>query len=198
MCAPPSSLRQVRRTNREPPNPSTGGSKDRIGYRRSNRGDTRLAAASRRLRTGNEVNLYGGRRIIHAQHFVIVEVALLDAPILDGNGALQGGREAKIDSAFHLRLHAAGVDSLATIDCADDSLYTQSPARSVTRSFCNLGHVTAVPKMSGNPAADAFWQRRPPTSLLRSNFDHVAATSYIDSAITAERDFSSRTQHGKP
>src|SRR5438477_10985715 len=52
-------------------------SKDRVGHCWHDGGSPGLAHSARRLRTLDDVNL-DGRRLIHAQHLVGVEIGLLD------------------------------------------------------------------------------------------------------------------------
>src|SRR5260370_42178955 len=83
-----------------------------------------------------------GRRLVHAQDLVVMEVALLDAPILEGDLAIERRRDAEHDRALDLRLNGVGIDRDAAIDRADDPVDANN---SVPRhlDFGNLRHVVA-------------------------------------------------------
>src|SRR5215471_10226572 len=55
------------------------------------------------------MNLHGRGRV-HAQDLIIVKVALLDAPVLEGNRAIERRRDAEHDRALDLRLDGVGID----------------------------------------------------------------------------------------
>ena len=64
-----------------------------------------LADAAGRLAALDEMDL-DRRRLVDAQHAIVVEVALLDAAVLERDLALQRGGEAEDDAAFDLRLRS--------------------------------------------------------------------------------------------
>ena len=99
------------------PEPGSGGGKYRIGDSRSNGRNPRFTDPSRVFLALHEVNLDLGR-FAYAQHRIIVEVALLDSPGLEGDGPMQRGRETKDDSTFHLSFHRIGIDVATAIDDA--------------------------------------------------------------------------------
>jgi hypothetical protein len=59
------------------------------------------------------------RRLVHAQHLIRVEVALLDTPVLQRDLAIEGSGGAEDDAALELRLHGVGIDNGAAIHRAD-------------------------------------------------------------------------------
>src|ERR1700694_5208064 len=70
-------------------------------------------AGAGRFRARHNVNLDYGRRFVHAKHFVVMKVALLNASAFDGDGTLQRLRQPKIDGAFHLCFNSERVDGSA-------------------------------------------------------------------------------------
>ena len=50
-----------------------------------------------------------------AQHFIVVEVALHNAPLLKGDFAAHGQAQTHDDAALHLRTNALGVDLRAAV-----------------------------------------------------------------------------------
>src|SRR5215831_11893270 len=64
-----------------------------------------------------------GRRLVHAQDLVRVEVGLLDTPVLERDLAVERGRDAKDDPALDLCAHRVGIDDRAAIDRADHAPY---------------------------------------------------------------------------
>src|SRR5437016_13324238 len=77
---------QVASTDRQPPHAFSRRRENGIGKRRGSRGNTRLAAAALRLGAVHDVDFDIGRGIAHAQHLVVVEVALLPSPARPGDG----------------------------------------------------------------------------------------------------------------
>src|SRR6516164_11037356 len=77
-----------------------------------------LAHPARRLGALDDVDV-DGRRLVHAQDLVRVEVGLLDTPVLERDLAIERGRDAEDDPALDLRLHRVGIDGRAAIDRAD-------------------------------------------------------------------------------
>src|SRR5215475_7407804 len=69
---------------------------DCIGDRRNDGGGPALAHTTRRLRALNDMNLDRGC-LIDAQHLVIMEIALLDAAVLQRDLAMKRGRDPKND-----------------------------------------------------------------------------------------------------
>src|SRR5437870_7762407 len=72
--------------------------KDRIGQRRCGRRGSGLADPSRSLAALHDVNL-DCRRLVHPQHLVVVEIALLDTTALQRDLATQRRRDAEDDPA---------------------------------------------------------------------------------------------------
>src|SRR5262245_3876375 len=104
-------------TDRQLANPPAGRREDRISQRRHDARSARLADSAWRLQVLYQVDL-DPRRLVDAQHPVIAEVRLLDAAVLDGDLAVERGRQAEHDPALHLRANRVGVDLDAAIDRA--------------------------------------------------------------------------------
>jgi hypothetical protein len=64
-----------------------GGSEDRVAYRGSDDRETGFADARRSLGARHDVYL-DPRRLVDARHCVIVEIGLLHAPAIDGDGVV--------------------------------------------------------------------------------------------------------------
>ena len=64
---------------------------------------------------------FGGRRLRHPQHRVLMVIRLHDAAILQGDLAMERRRNPEDDGALDLRLHRVRVDDDAAIDRADDA-----------------------------------------------------------------------------
>ncbi len=77
-----------------------------------------LAHAGRLFGRGHDVNLHLGR-FIHAQHAIVVEVALLDAAVLQGDRAIQRRAQSEADAAFHLRFDDVRIDGRAAVNGAN-------------------------------------------------------------------------------
>ena len=60
-----------------------------------------------------------GRRLVHAQDLIIIEVALLDAPVLEVDLAIVCRRNAEHDRALDLSLDGIGIDRNDAINRAD-------------------------------------------------------------------------------
>src|SRR4051812_1231709 len=93
------------------------GREDRISERGHHTRGARLADAAGRVRILYQVHV-DARRLVYAQHAVVAEVRLLDAPVLDGDLAMQRGRQTENDAALHLRSNGVGIDLNPAIDDA--------------------------------------------------------------------------------
>src|SRR5436309_15617849 len=80
---------------------------DRVADRRRDRRRTWLSDAALRIGARYDVDLHH-RHLGQAQHAVVVEVALLDATLVDRDLAPQCGREAVHAGALHLRFDDVG------------------------------------------------------------------------------------------
>src|SRR5262245_60585476 len=67
------------------------------------------------------------RRLGKTHHRIVVEVRLLDAPVLNGDLAKQRGGEAPHDAAFHLLGDGERIDGIARIQRKDDTTHPHVP-----------------------------------------------------------------------
>src|SRR6266446_4012795 len=93
----------------------SGRGKDRVGYCRSDRRGSSLAHPPRWLGAVHDVNL-DRWRLVHPQHPVIVEIALLDAAALQRDLSMERRCDAKDDPALDLRSDGIGIDDGAAIE----------------------------------------------------------------------------------
>jgi hypothetical protein len=104
--------------------------------------------------------------LIDAQHLVVIEIALLDAAVLQRDLAMERCRNAKDDRALDLCLDGIGVDDGAAIDRADDAPDTDRP---VLRHF-NFGDQRQVGRedeLEGHATPDSFGERLSPAGPFR-------------------------------
>src|SRR5262249_48680825 len=128
-----------------------------------------LAHATRRLRAFDDVDL-NGRRLIHAQHLISIEVGLLDTAVLQRDLAIEGGGGAEDNSALDLRLHRVGVDDGAAIHRTD---HTANANSALVRHF-DLGNVRLVAaedELQRDAAAASFGQGLSPASFFRGKIE---------------------------
>src|SRR6266446_2374901 len=119
-----------------------------------------------------------GRRLVHAQDLIIMEVALLDAPILEGDLAIERRRDAEHDRALDLRLDGVGIDRNAAIDRADDPVDAN---RSVPRhlDFGNLRHVGRKNELEGDAAPKTLRQWLSPAGLFGGKLEDGLGTGRL-------------------
>src|SRR5262245_24066272 len=63
-------------------------------------------------------------RLVDAQHLICVEIALLDAAVLQRDLAVESCGHAKHHTALDPRLHRGGIDHRTAIRRADDAMDT--------------------------------------------------------------------------
>src|SRR5207247_6897312 len=85
---------------------------------------TRLPDAALRIGARYDMDLHH-RHLGETEHAVVVEVALLDATLVDRDFAPQCGREAVHDGALHLRFDDVGVDDGPAVHRADDPVHAR-------------------------------------------------------------------------
>src|SRR5215813_14300491 len=122
LCPP-----QVVVLQRERADALAGCSKNRVAERRGHERWRRLANAAPEpaARHDNALNF---RRLGKTHHRIVVEVRLLDAPVINGDLAKQGGGEAPHDAAFHLLGDGERIDGIARIQRKDDTTYPYVPS----------------------------------------------------------------------
>src|SRR4029434_3157064 len=118
-----------------------GAGEDGVAYRRRERRHARFADAAGRRVAGHDVNLYRWH-LIHSQHRIIVEVALLHSALVNRALSVQRRSKTPNDAPFHLRFHRVGIDEGPAVNGADHAMY---PHLAVLhdRDFEDLGVVAA-------------------------------------------------------
>src|SRR5439155_11303852 len=113
---------------------------------------------------------FDGRRLVHAQDLVAIEIGLLDTAVFEGDLAVERRGDAEDDRALDLRADGIGIDDGAAIDRASDAPDTN---RAILRhfKFGNLRHIGREGELNGDATADSFGQRLPPAGLFRGKLD---------------------------
>src|SRR5213083_2471231 len=121
--------------------------------------------------------------VAHPQYLVVVEVRLLERPVLHGAPLLQRVREAEEQRALDLRAGAVGVDDDAAVHRADDlPTFTAPLAGSTCASTTLAVHV-------GDFRSCAVTQATPRPTLGGSGESHPARSA---------ASFSTRASRGAP
>src|SRR5215469_8335277 len=105
--------------DRQLANPFARRCEDRIGEGWHHARGSRLADPAWRLRILHEHDVYSGH-LVDSQHPVVAKVGLLDAAVLDGDLAVEGGRQTEDDSALHLGANGVWIDLHTAVDRAPD------------------------------------------------------------------------------
>src|SRR5215470_9511212 len=103
-----------------------GCSKDRVAERRRHERWRRLANAAPESAARHD-NALDSRRLGKTHHRIVVEVRLLDAPVLNGDLAKLRGGEAPHDAAFYLLGNGERIDGIARIERKDDTTHPHVP-----------------------------------------------------------------------
>src|SRR5207249_11763994 len=103
-CCLGSATFQLFGANRQFSNALAGGGEDGVGNSRGERRHRRLSDSARGCFARSDVDL-DDRHFVDPQHGIVVEVALLHAALVDGDGAIKRGAETVDDAALHLRYH---------------------------------------------------------------------------------------------
>ena len=161
----------VRQPEGERPEPLAGEREHRVGDRRGDGRGPGLADAAHLGAALDDVDL-DLRHLVDAQHAVVVEVALLDPAVLEGDGAVERRAEAEGDAALHLGLDAERVHRLAAVDGADHPVHPDLPG-AVDRDLGHLGDEAAERVVDREPRARPARRRRAPAGLVRGDLEHV-------------------------
>src|SRR5579859_1442803 len=98
-----------------------GGGEDGVADGGGHYGEAGLADAGGVFLAGDEVDLDFGH-LVDAGHVVIVEIGLLDAAAVDGDGVFHHGGESVDGGAFHLGDNTGGIYRAAAINGVDDAM----------------------------------------------------------------------------
>ena len=109
---------------------------------------------------------------MNPQDAVIVEVALLDAALLDRQLAVERRAEPEGDRRLHLRGDPQRIDADAAIDRADDAVHPDAPV--LHRNLRHVGHDAAERLVHGEPPRLPRGRRGAPAGLLRRQLQHRA------------------------
>jgi len=83
---------------------------------------------------------FDNRRLLHPEHGIVVEIALLHGSILDGDLPFQRSAQAEDDRAFHLSSRAIGIHHRTAVDRGNHSM-NANVAILFQRNLGDLGHV---------------------------------------------------------
>src|ERR1041384_5513234 len=103
--------------------PLAGGAVERVHYRRRGDADRRLADAAPDRSAGRHQDGLHFRHLRDAHRVVLVEVRLLDAPVLHRALLEESSGEAIHERARHLALDLRRVDRVARVGGGDDAVY---------------------------------------------------------------------------
>ncbi len=155
--------------DRQPAQRDAGRGIDRVAQRRRPRRRAGLADAAGRLAALDDMNL-DLRRLVDAQHAVVVEVGLLHAPLVDGDLAIERGGQAEDQPAFELRDDGIGIDGNAGIDRGGDAAQMHL-ALFVDFRLHHGRDETGERRLHADAASDARRQRLAPAGFLRREIE---------------------------
>jgi len=121
------------------------------------------------------------RSVCHAHHRIIVEIALLDASVLDGDLPVKGGGEAVDDGTLDLHRNRARIDDVAAIDRHHHTLDPHL-ARAAHRDLGNFADDGAEGFVDGDTPARAGGER-----LTQSPFSASVSSTCRKSARPASK-----------
>src|SRR5713226_2402293 len=127
--------------NRQLADALTGGGEDGIGHRGRGTGNARLADPARLLCAGHDMHL-DLRRLVDAQHGIVMKIALLHAAIGKREFAIERRRQPEDHRALHLRFDDVGVDRPAAVHGAYHAMHANLAA-AVDRHFGDLRNVAS-------------------------------------------------------
>src|SRR5258708_4040572 len=93
----------------------------------------------------------------HARHVVIIEVGLLHAAVIDGDGVLHDRGQGVNGRALRLRDNSAGIDRATEVDGVHQAVHAHLPLRDA--DFRDRGGVRLERVVSRDAARDALRQR---------------------------------------
>ena len=155
--------------DRQPPQGDAGRGIDRVAQRGRPAVHAGLADAAGRLAALDDMNL-DLRRLVDAQHAVVMEVGLLDASLVDGDLAVERGGQAEDQPAFELRHDRVGIDGDAGIDRRGDAAQLHF-ALFVDFGFHHGRDEAAERRLHADAAPDARRQRLAPVGFFRHEIE---------------------------
>src|SRR6185437_4507357 len=149
---------------------NSGCCKDGIGQRRCDELRAQFSDTGGRFQTVHNVNL-NFRRIIDAQHLIVMKIALFDTPVFDRDLTRKYSGESEIDATLGHGAHAIRVDSQTAINRARKSKHMN---RTVVIDG-DLGDlcIASIASQTCNTPPMAGWQRLSPSGGLGHNLQHV-------------------------
>src|SRR5262249_56481510 len=159
-----------------------GGGEDRVAQRWRKRRDRRFARAAPEIAARRQQGLDLGR-VGNTQHFITVEVRLLDAAVLDGDFADQRRGQRVNDGALGLHLDRQRIDHMAAIERRDDAMHANFAA--LDRRFHYLRADTAARLGHGDAAPYALRQRAEPIGFFRRRIEYRQVRLIVAQQTTA-------------
>src|ERR1700726_3835744 len=121
------------------------------------------------------------RHFAHARHVVVVEVGLLHAAVIDGDGIFHHRGQRVHGGAFNLRYDSGGIHRAAAIDGVDDAMHAY-----LALFHADLGdrrRVRLEGKISGDAAADALRQRFTPLRFFGGELQNTFEACGIERLV---------------
>src|SRR5882757_5978165 len=156
-------LSQIFGSNRKPPQALSSRGKNGVADGRGDHRQSRLANAGGIFLAHHNMN-FRFRRLFDARHLVVVEIGLLDAAILDGDGVVQSGGKAVDGGAFDLRADALRIDGTAAVHGINKTMYLNGAV--FDTGFGDSSGVGLKGIKRGDAASLAFWQRLTPARFF--------------------------------
>ncbi len=119
------------------------------------------------------------RRLADAQHLIIVEVALLNLAVLEGDFALQGHAHTHDRGALHLRADSIRIDRRTAVD-GEVEPRNGDVAFVVHCCFDNDCGIAQVVTEHSQAEAVTGRQFAAPSRLVRDELHHIAKTPGVD------------------
>ena len=152
--------------------PHAGRGEDGVAERGCRDGGADLAEAAGRLGALDAIDL-DLRRLVHPQIAVVVEVALLDGAVLQGDVAVQRGAQAEEQAALNLRLDGARIDGDAAVDRGDRAAQPHLALRRHL-GLDDEAHMAAERRAERDAAPDPRGQgARAPADFARGQIEHA-------------------------
>ena len=159
---------------------------NRVAQRRRPRRRAGLADAAGRLTALDDVNL-DLRRLVDAQHAIVVEIGLLHPSLVDGDLAVECGGQAEDQPAFELRHDRIGIDGDAGIDRGRDAAQMHL-ALFVDFRLHHGCDEAGERRLHADAAPDARRQRLAPVGFFRRQIERGEKARLVSKHRPAEVD----------